>query len=167
MAKRESDARASVESIRREERRNVYWANLHLAQKAWHGNRLDHMRQHLQQVVPVSSSDEDLRGFEWNYLWRLSDPPSLILEDHFQEAKVTFSPDGRHLASPNERGEVRIFDTATGEKLFHLPGHLQCAAKLRRRDSPGHRQVQSSSSADRSTVRQNPEGRCPPIRETP
>ncbi len=123
LAKKESEARNSVEMLRINERRNVYWANLHLAQKAWRANRLDHMRQHLEQVMPSSSDEEDLRGYEWHYLWRLSEPQSLILEDHFQESKVSFSPDGRLLASPNILGEVRMFDAVTGEIQFALQGH--------------------------------------------
>ena len=123
LAKKESEARSSVEALRVNERRNVYWANLHLAQKAWRGNRLDHMRQHLEHVSPDGTDEDDLRGFEWHYLWRLSDPKSLILADHFDESRVSFSPDGRHLASPNKQGEIRMFDSVSGEIVFSLPGH--------------------------------------------
>lgn len=123
LAKKENEARTSVEALRKEERRNVYWANLHLAQKAWHGNRLDHMRQYLQEVTLISNDDEDLRGFEWHYLRRLCEPPALVFNEHHGESKLAFSPDGQRLASPDNRGDVRLFNTATGELEFSLSGH--------------------------------------------
>ena len=123
MAKKESEARTSVESLRNKERRNVYWANLHLAQKAWQGNRLDDMREHLQQVAPSSANDVDLRGFEWHYLWRLCGPRAIVLSNHHGESKIAFSPDGNFLATPNGHGEVRIFEVESGELQFVLSGH--------------------------------------------
>ena len=125
LAKNEHEAKTSIESLRNNERRNVYWANLHLAQKAWQGNRLDHMREHLQQVAPNSANEEDLRGFEWDYLWRLCEPPALILSEHHGESKAVFSPDGLCVATPNSRGEVRIFDVASNELKCVLAGHYR------------------------------------------
>ncbi len=121
LAKKESEALASVEALREMERRNVYWANLHLAQKAWQGNRLDHMRQHLNQIAPTSSNKEDLRGFEWYYLWRLSSPTSLTLNGHYGASKVAFNPSGQLLATPSSSGDVRFFNSQTGELEFALP----------------------------------------------
>src|SRR5205807_2609958 len=70
-AQRATRLAADEHRARQEARRNLYVANLRLAQQAWEGNHVDHMVQLLEEVKPRQPGDEDLRGFEWHYLWRL------------------------------------------------------------------------------------------------
>ena len=130
LARNESQARSHVESLRRQERRYIYWANLRLAQQAWQGGRLDQMRQLLRQAVPSQSSDPDLRGFEWHYLSRLSQPRSLMFDAQSNEGKVTFSPDGEWLATAHGPNMITVWDTRTGEPKTDLSGHAAYVVDL-------------------------------------
>ncbi len=74
----------------------------------------------------------DYRGFEWHYLWRMCHPdqvakpfPKLFdLVGHKGEVYcVTFSPDGRRLASAGQDHTGRIWDATTGKLLTTLVGH--------------------------------------------
>src|SRR5581483_10445060 len=55
----------------REARRNLYAADMNLAQRAWEAGNVSRM-VHLLEAYWPRSGQEDLRGFEWRYLWRLS-----------------------------------------------------------------------------------------------
>src|SRR5690606_8551250 len=53
----------------RNTRRHLYVANMNLAQRAWRdgsGNRVFHL---LDATRPEQTGGEDLRGFEWDYLY--------------------------------------------------------------------------------------------------
>jgi WD40 repeat protein/serine/threonine protein kinase len=74
----------------------------------------------------------DYRGFEWHYLWRLCHPdqvakkfPKLFdLVGHNGEVYfVTFSPDGRRIATAGQDHTGRIWDAATGKLVANLIGH--------------------------------------------
>ena len=51
-------------------RRNLYAAHMNLATEAWESNNVTRVVRLLEQHIP-SKADEDLRGFEWFYLWNL------------------------------------------------------------------------------------------------
>jgi eukaryotic-like serine/threonine-protein kinase len=74
----------------------------------------------------------DHRGFEWHYLWRLCHPdkaarpfPKLFdLVGHKGEVYfVTFSPDGKRIATSGQDHTGRIWDAETGRLLTTLTGH--------------------------------------------
>lgn len=74
----------------------------------------------------------DYRGFEWHYLWRLCHPekvakpfPKLFeLKGHKGEIYyVSFSPDGRLLATAGQDRVGRIWETATGKLHATIVGH--------------------------------------------
>jgi WD40 repeat protein len=67
---------------------------------------------------------EDLRGFEWYYLWRASHDEILTLSDPGALTCVAFSADGRTLATGGEQDQgVKLWDVATGEEVRTLRGH--------------------------------------------
>ncbi len=108
--------------LRQEGRRNVYVANVRLAQQAWEGARVDQMLHLLEETARRQPGDEDLRGFEWHYLWHLRPPEVPTLRGHTRQVQhMAFSPDGQRLASAGEGdGTVRIWEVTTGNELRTL-----------------------------------------------
>src|SRR4029079_740837 len=68
---------------------------------------------------------EDLRGFEWRYLWQLTqrDDARLTLRGHgWYVNAVAFSPDGTLLATSSVDGAIKLSNVADGEELANLQG---------------------------------------------
>jgi WD40 repeat protein/serine/threonine protein kinase len=66
----------------------------------------------------------DLRGWEWYYLNGLCHHDLLTIRADSNELwSVTWSPDGRRLATGGSEGTVKIWDAVTGRALAILSGH--------------------------------------------
>jgi WD40 repeat protein len=56
------------------------------------------------------------------YLWDTSDGSLLFLLEHRDEiSAITFSPDGRYIATGSKDQRVKIWETATGRLVSDLP----------------------------------------------
>jgi WD40 repeat protein len=101
-------------------RRHLYAAQMNLAQQAWAGGDLARTQELLDAQQP-RSGQEDLRGFEWRYLWRLcrQEKPLYIFRNPGQF--VVFSADGRIMASGGYQ-EVKLWDVAARRPLGTLEG---------------------------------------------
>jgi WD40 repeat protein len=110
---------------RDEARRNMYLSHLPLAQQAWHDGRLEVTQRLLDDVRPRQAGDEDLRSFEWHYLWRQCHAERVRFNPGKSVNSVAFSPDGNRLAlgsgDPDQPGAVTVWEAATGRKLLTLP----------------------------------------------
>jgi WD40 repeat protein/serine/threonine protein kinase len=95
-------------------RRLLYASDMSLAQQAWEPGDTGRARDLLERQWP-EAGQEDLRGFEWRYLWGLCrDGSRHTLRGHTGEVKaVAFSGDGRTLATCGDDGSVRLWNLAS------------------------------------------------------
>src|SRR5262249_915459 len=87
--------------------------NLNVAQGALETGNVARARELLERQRPERGA-EDLRGFEWRYLWRLGREDSLHTFGGHTEGitAATLSPAGKMLASASFDGSVRLWDVA-------------------------------------------------------
>jgi WD40 repeat protein len=130
-AERERRAAQQSELVARE---NLYAADMTLAQQAYEANNLarteELLRSHAPQAIsairaPRSDREPDLRGFEWRYLWRLSQGEQVwsLRDTNGPLRHATFSPDSRWVAVGKLDRPEMILDAATGRVIATLTSH--------------------------------------------
>jgi WD40 repeat protein len=147
-ADREAAAARNSENLLRQEKevsdRRYYASEIRLASLDWVSGEMAAVRQRLRALEPRRAGELDQRGFEWYYLQRLCQLPLRTLRGHKGGVlAVAYSPDGRHIASADENGRLKIWNGATGQELLTLTGHTNGVTGLAY--GPGGRRLASVS----------------------
>ena len=121
---------------------------MNMAQQSWESADVGRVEELLESHRP-RSVDEDLRGFEWYYLWRLSHRFSSAIRHNSAIESVAFSPDGKRLATGGREHTVKLWDAATGQELLTIKGYLGDVSSLA--FSPDGKRLAAGS--DEPTVR--------------
>jgi WD40 repeat protein len=102
----------------------LFVADMLLASEAWTEKKVTRTLELLGEHEPDRPGGVDRRGWEWFYLRGLCDPEIRALSGHTDNVlSVAFSPDDRYLASAGTDRTIRIWETATGQRVQVLTGH--------------------------------------------
>src|SRR5439155_18820656 len=110
-------------------RRNLYTADMNLAYQAWEEGNLQRAQSLLRLHLPESGR-EDLRGFEWRYLWQLCRG-----ESRFSFTNI-IAPDVFAFANPGERHALVL--AADGQTVI-----TASSDELKWLDMQNHRKAQT------------------------
>jgi serine/threonine protein kinase len=108
----------------RDKRRMLYAAEMRLAAQAWDTTNIVRLRELIEKQVP-RDGEEDLRGFEWRYLWRLYNHNGQLfkLQHDIEVWAVAYSPDGHTLATVDDAGWLTLWNASTGQQVTRLRAH--------------------------------------------
>ncbi len=120
----ETEERAVAISQRDAAQRNLYLAQMHLAEQAWEIGNTGRLQDLLDRQVP-KADEADFRGWEWYYLHGQTRGLVRLRGRTAAISMMQWSPDGTRLASAGGQGdfssgELKLWDTATGHLLFTL-----------------------------------------------
>ncbi|MFN0069498.1 MAG: protein kinase domain-containing protein, partial [Limisphaerales bacterium] len=118
-ANRLARAAAAAETA---QRRLLYASDLGLAFQGWDLGRAGLVRELLEAHRPVPGH-EDLRGWEWHYLWgasRLRELGEFRITNHLGLWSCALSVDGRWLAGGTGDGTVALWNVADAGLVTHL-----------------------------------------------
>ena len=122
---RKAEAAQKVsETERQQSRRLLYAADMNLAQQSLKVNNLGRARRLLDRHRPRPGED-DLRGWEWRYLWQLTRSSALVTLTNrpVRGWSVSFSPDGTRLAVGWDDGHVDLWDVPGRRLVRALADH--------------------------------------------
>lgn len=114
----EARQRARADGTAQHARRLLYTSDVNLAQQALKMNNLDRARRLLDRHRP-QAGEEDLRGWEWRYLWQKTRSSALIILTNRQVHawSVSLSHEGSRLAVGWYDGRVDLWDVP-GRRLI-------------------------------------------------
>jgi eukaryotic-like serine/threonine-protein kinase len=125
----ENERKAIKESNLNAHRR--YAAEMNRAQDAWRIGQIGLTMKLLNMQEPENGGGFDLRGFEWYYLKRICSPEIRRFAGHSAPVVcVTFSPDGKRVASADQDEGIKLWDSVSGKQIPLLGGHMSSVTTL-------------------------------------
>ncbi|MFV2066572.1 MAG: WD40 repeat domain-containing protein [Pirellulales bacterium] len=102
--------------------RNLYLADMSLAQHDWASGQISRLHKMLDAHMPEPGGS-DFRGWEWYYYLSKCHGEVRNFRGHQSKVhSVVWCPDGRRLASASSDTTVRIWDVDTGKEISTLKG---------------------------------------------
>ena len=102
-----------------------YVSEMQLLGRDWQNLSTQDLEARLNHLRPLQSQ-EDPRGWEWYYLWRLAHITHKSFQAHKPNMPVhwmTFSPDGTKLVTTSKDSTVRVWKAATLQPMATLTDH--------------------------------------------
>jgi WD40 repeat protein len=105
-------------------RRNLYASDMNIAFQSWASGDAQRARVLLDKQLPAAR-EEDLRGWEWRYLWQQSRPRELgTLQIGGLVNAVAYSASEGLLITHGHGTPIRLWDAASLQPLAELTNHL-------------------------------------------
>jgi WD40 repeat protein/serine/threonine protein kinase len=113
------EAQERARAAEQEMRQQWYAASCNAMQQAWESGQVGHLRALLADTEAYPD-----RGFEWSYWQRHAHCELQTFIGHRAGVTaVSWSPDGKRLATASGDGTAKVWDVAGGGELFTLKGH--------------------------------------------
>jgi WD40 repeat protein/serine/threonine protein kinase len=110
-------------------REQYYGVQTRSVVELWRQDALEPMAEILNGLKP-GPDEEDLRGFEWQYLWRLGRSRQYLRGHQDVLLSVAWSPDGRLVATGGMDGGICLWDRETATLRTSLTGHRMPVTSL-------------------------------------
>lgn len=99
------------------QRHKLYAAEIQQAEQAWKSNDLVQVKKIIERWLP-RTGEEDLRGFEWFYLWQRLHPEKLQVKMQDEISIASLLSEQNKLYVRDVSGSRKVFDATTGQELW-------------------------------------------------
>ena len=108
-----------------ETRRNLYASGITLAFQALAEGNNERVRELLQSLRPTGDATNDLRGWEWRFLWGQSAPDELkiVADSGATVDSIHLLSEGREILTSDNSFHVKRWELATGRQLQSFQPH--------------------------------------------
>ncbi len=98
----------------------LYVSDMKEAGRAWSNGDMRQLVSSLERQRP-HSGERDLRGGEWDFLWKHARIPSEVVAENAQPLYfVVYSPDGKTIATTGMDAVIRLYDAATFDEQLAI-----------------------------------------------